>query len=359
VNVHQVLAGAGPHDGVTLIAGAYRGWFRRWGWGGCDHATYLAPGLDGAVISRERLEPAPGDVLVLHHSAAMPRLGELLALPNRKLLVYHNITPAAWLWEVAPLLAVQCAVGREQLLALLAGVDAAAAVSEFNAAELRAAGAGEVAVLGPLLSPGRLRDPGGGTAPHGGSPADGAGARVLFVGRLSPHKRQDELIRAFALYRRHHDPGARLTLAGDPITSAYGDRLRALAAALAPGAVRFERSLSDAELAARYRAAGAFACLSEHEGFCLPLLEALAFGLPVLARAAAAVPETAGDAALLLDGDDDLAVVAEGLRAVLEDAALRAELRRRAAARLAVHDPAVAAPRLRALIERVGAHRGP
>ncbi|MHB8656971.1 MAG: glycosyltransferase family 4 protein [Solirubrobacteraceae bacterium] len=352
-NVHQVLSGAGPHDAVTTQARAIRERFRSWGWGGGDHASTIAPGLGGAVERLDRLSPAPDDVLLLHHSAAMPRLEELLARPQRKLLIYHNITPASWLWDQAPLMAVQCAVGREQLVELVREVDIAGAVSDFNAAELVALGARETRVVPLLLELERL-----GAVPSCGLAGAEGGPTILFVGRLSPHKRQDEVIRAFALFRRHRAPDARLVLVGEPLTPAYRDHLAALAEALVPGAVRFESGLSDAQLGDRYRAADAFLCLSEHEGFCIPLIEALHFGLPVVARPAGAVPETLADAGLLVD-DDDLAVVAELLHLAVSDAPLRAELARRGAARLAAYAPERAAQRLGEAVEAAAAGPGP
>jgi glycosyltransferase involved in cell wall biosynthesis len=172
----------------------------------------------------------------------------------------------------------------------------------------------------------------------------------LFVGRLTPNKRQDEVIRAFALYRRHHAPNARLALVGEPITAGYADFIRARADELAPGAVSIERGLSSRELGDRYRTADALLCLSEHEGFCIPLLEALHFGIPVIARPEGAIPETVGDAALLV-GDSDLAVVAELLHLVVSDQDLRAELRRRGEERVRAYAPEAVAERLRAAVQ--------
>src|SRR5206468_540497 len=140
----------------------------------------------------------------------------ILSLPNPKLLLYHNVTPPTWLWEYAPVVAVHCALGRAQLPELVRSVDVAAADSAFNAGELEALGAARTEVIPLLVDRGRL---GAVTAPPPGPPT------VLFVGRLSPHKRQDDVIRAFAVYRDHHAPDARLELVGDPITASYLDYL--------------------------------------------------------------------------------------------------------------------------------------
>jgi L-malate glycosyltransferase len=342
VNVHQILSGAGPHDAITNEAFEFRARFREWGWGGGDYADRIAPGVNGGVAPLAGFEAAPNDVLLLHHSARTPRLAELLSLPNRKLLLYHNVTPAEWLWDYAPIVAAYCHVGRDQLHELVRGVEVAAADSSFNAAELRELGAHRTEVIPLLIDLGRLGSPS--ASPPAGPPT------ILFVGRLTPNKRQDEVIRAFALYRRHRAPDARLVLVGEPVTDGYADLIRALADELAPGAVAIERGLSPLELGDRYRAAHAFLCLSEHEGFCIPLLESFHFGIPVIARPEGAIPETVGDAALLTD-DGDLAVIAELLHLAVTDSELRAELARRAQARVAAYAPEVVAQKLRAAVE--------
>ncbi|MGI8411731.1 MAG: glycosyltransferase [Solirubrobacteraceae bacterium] len=348
MNVHQVLSGAGLHDAITTEALVFRSHFRDWGWGGSDHAARIAPGLGGAIAPMAKLDPGPDDILLLHHSAGTPRLHELLALPNRKLLLYHNVTPPSWLWDHAPLVAVHCAIGREQLPELIAAVDVAAADSEWSAAELRALGASATEVIPLLVDRDRL----GPTAAPPPESAAGPAERptVLFVGRLSPHKGQDEVIRAFALYRRHRAPDARLVLVGDALTPGYVELLVKLAQTLAPGAVSIESGLSESELGDRYRAAHVFLCLSEHEGFCIPVLEAFHFGLPVIARPAGAIPEIAGGAALLV-ADRDPAVIAELLHLAVGDHGLRVELRRRGGERLAVYAPERVAARLRAAVQ--------
>jgi glycosyltransferase involved in cell wall biosynthesis len=244
-------------------------------------------------------------------------------------------------------------VGREQLPELARSVDVAAADSAFNAQELEAAGATHAEVIPLLIDLSRL----------GPAPVDGTAAAripgaptVLFVGRLSPHKRQDEVIRTFALYRRHRAPDAHLRLIGDPISSAYLKYLHAIADQLAQGAVTFETGLSNAELGERYRTADVFLCMSAHEGFCIPLVEALQFGVPVIARPAGAVPDTVGDAAVLVD-DPDLAVVAELLHLVVSDVDLRGELQRRGRERVKAFAADAVAARLRAAVEATARSR--
>jgi glycosyltransferase involved in cell wall biosynthesis len=340
VNVHQVLSGAGPYDAVTTQALAFRALFGAWGWGGRDVAAEIDPRIGHRVAPLRALAPADGDVLLIHYSAYAPKLRGILELPQRKLLLSHNITPARWFWDHDPQAAVVCALGRKQLPEFAAAADVAAGVSRYNAREL-----GSETVIPILFDPDGLGAPAAHDPP--GPPT------ILFVGRLAPHKRQDAVIRAFELYRRRHAPDARLVLVGAPINARYEAAMRALAADLSPGHVTIESGLTPDQLAGRWRSAHAFLCLSEHEGFCIPLLEAFHFGVPVIARPVGGVPEVAGDAALLLDDGDGESVVAELLALAVGDGELRAELRRRGAARVAAYAPEPTARALRAALEEL------
>jgi glycosyltransferase involved in cell wall biosynthesis len=339
VHVHQVLSGAGPVDAVTTQARRWRERFTAWGWGGRDVAVHIDPRINGAVRPLKELRAAPGDVLLVHYSAYAPKLRSLLELPNRTLLLSHNVTPARWFWNFDAGIAIHCALGRRQLPEFAARADLVAGVSAYNAREL-----GSETVIPILFDPTAIGEPA--TAAPDGAPT------LLFVGRLAPHKRQDELIRVLALLRRHRLPDARLVLVGEPLNPRYLARLGDLAEELAPGAVAFEHGLSAAELAERFRRAHAFVSLSEHEGFCIPLLEAFHMGVPVVARPAGGVPEVAGDAALLA-ADRDPAVLAELVALAVEDEPLRAELARRGRARLPAFAAAETERRMRAALERL------
>jgi glycosyltransferase involved in cell wall biosynthesis len=348
VNVHQVLSGAGPYDAVTTQALAFRDLFKAWGWGGRDVAAEIDPRIGDRIAPLRSLDARGGDVLLVHYSAYAPKLRGVLELPQRKLLISHNITPARWFWDHDPQAAVVCALGRKQLPEFAAAADVAAGVSLYNAREF-----GSDTVI-PILF-----DPTGLGAPRAAGDAESWIAptepTILFVGRLAPHKRQDALIRVFELYRRRHAPDARLVLVGAPINWAYDASMRELAEQLSPGHVTIESGLTREQLAERWRAAHAFVCMSEHEGFCIPLLEAFHFGVPVIARAIGGVPEVAGDAALLLAAEDDESVAAELLALVVTDGELRAALRRRGAARVAAYAPAQTARTLRGALESLAA----
>jgi glycosyltransferase involved in cell wall biosynthesis len=329
MRVSQVLCAAGPVDAVTNQGFAWRRLFESWGWGGADYAEVLSPNMGRRTVRPLReLDPASDEVLLLHYSGYAPAVVRLLETPRRSLLISHNITPARYFWAHEPLEGVRCALAPAQLIELAQRADSVAGVSEYNARQLRSAGVGDVDVIPVLFDRSALGA--AGAAPDGPP-------TLLFVGRLAPHKRQDLVIRAFAEYQRHA-PGARLVLVGVPISPSFEQRLRTLADELAPGAVTFENGIASARLWDHYRSAHAFVSLSEHEGFCIPLLEAFHFGVPVLARDAGAVGEVVGDAGVLLDQGDDLATVAELIRIVVGDAELRTELRARAERRLQAYE---------------------
>jgi len=346
VNVHQVLCAAGPVDAVTHQGLAFRRLFQGWGWGGHDVAEVLAPGMDRSLVRPSRhLHADRHDVVVLHYSGYARGLGQVFTLPNPKLVISHNVTPARYFWAYEPVEGIRCSLAPPQLAELARQADAAVGVSEYNAAELRAAGAESAEVIPVLFDRSRLGEPG---------PVPEGPPTVLFVGRLAPHKRQDLVIRAFGLYRRHRAPDARLVLVGVPISPAFEASLRQLAEHVAPGAVTIETGIPFEKLLEHYRSAHALLCLSEHEGFCIPLLEAFHFGVPVIAQPAGGIPEVGGDAALLT-GADDLAVVAELLHLAVSDPELRAELRRRGESRLEAYAYDRTAARLRDTLTRLAA----
>ncbi|HET8645321.1 MAG TPA: glycosyltransferase, partial [Vicinamibacteria bacterium] len=209
--------------------------------------------------------------------------------------------------------------GRRELEAFAPRTELGLGDSEFNRRELEAAGFERTAVLPIVLD---LDAYGGPVSPVVRRLYDDGRKTVVFVGRIIPNKRIDDLIRTFALYQRHAEPHSRLLLVGDYRGhERYFDRLRELVASLGVQEVVFTGHVDHDELLACYSVADLFLCLSEHEGFCVPLLEAMVFGIPVVAFDAGAVRETLrGGGLLIRDKTPDL--VAELVHQVLTDEAL-------------------------------------
>ncbi len=331
---------------MTTQALAWGRMMRSWGVKGDVFAEALDPRLAGSVRPIARLQRSlqAHDLLVIHYTAYSRGLDAALNLPQRKLLVYHNVTPPELLWEWEPIVAARCALGRGHLREYAGRVDAAATATSFNAEDLRAAGFEGVQVLPALYFFDRDR-----LQPGAGGDRQDAASTVIFVGRLAPNKRQDELIKAFALYQRHREPDSRLLLIGGPVGQSYTEHLERVIVATGARNVALG-TRSQPELNDAYRAASVFVCLSSHEGFCLPLLEALHFELPVIAHHAGAVPEVLADAGILIE-DEDLPTIAELIDACVRDEELRAELRRRGRERLRAFESAETERSWRVLIE--------
>ena len=297
-------------------------------------------------FARERHSPQTWILYQLSTGSAMAHW--VLQRPEPKIVNYHNITPRHLLSRWSPAVGDEVTHGRDQLARLARVTELAIAVSGFNEKELVDAGYRSTAVV-PLFVD--LGGPERAAAASGERmPARGRGARWLFVGRLIPNKCQHHLIAALAAYRTLYDPGADLVLVGKSTFDSYTRVLHAYASELGlDGAVHFEGSVSPAALAAHYRAADVVVCLSDHEGFCAPLLEAMIHEVPIVAFAAAAVPETVGEAGLLLEAKSP-STVAAAVHRVLTDAPLRRHLVARGRRRAADFAPERTAERLREVI---------
>lgn len=266
---------------------------------------------------------SPDTVCLFHFSIGSAASRLIHRAPDRLVCLYHNITPGEWFLGFHPHLAGLCYHGRRELRAFAPRAALGLADSEFNRRELEAAGFARTAVLPIVMEEGALR---GHASPVSRRLFDDGRANLLFVGRVIPNKKIDDLIRVFALYQRRLQPRSRLLLVGDYRGhERYFDRLRELVEELGVEEVVFTGHVDDDDLRACYAAADLFLCLSEHEGYCVPLVEAMSFGLPVVAYDAGAVGETLRGGGLLLT-DKDPERVAEVVHRVLTDAGLRGRI---------------------------------
>ena len=273
--------------------------------------------------------------LLFHHSTGSAVAEAVLRRPEPLILDYHNITPASYVSRWAPAMREELELGREQLDALAPRSFYGIAHSSFSRRELEEAGLAHTDVVAPMFDMTDAAADPEVTEALGKERATG-GADWLFVGRLSPHKAQHDLIKALAAYRRLYDPRARLHLVGTALGADYPRALERFATRLGVAeGVRTPGSVSDEALVSYYRAADVFVCASDHEGFCVPLVEAMHLGLPVVAFDAAAVGETVGDGGLVLP-DKTPVRMATAAHRVVDDAALRGSMvhlgRRRAEA---------------------------
>jgi len=355
VRIDQFLPSFVPHDAIGNHVLQVRRVLRDSGVDSEIWAEHIHP----ALAREARPYPEFADsgigrgeaILVYHASTHSPMAAFLGARPERLVVDYHNITPARFFARWEPVAASSMELARMELGELTPRVELGLADSGFNEAELVELGYRRTAVQ-PLLIDFADYDiePKAQTMARLGRARRGGGARWLFVGRLAPNKCQHDVIGAFAAYRRIYDPAAHLTLIGGVTAQLYLRALQGLVAELELGdSVEVLPGCPFDELVARYRTADVFVCLSEHEGFCVPILEAMHFDVPVVAYRAAAVPDTVAGAGVLLDDKDPL-VVASAVDRVLTDNPLRSELAKAGRERVEEHSLPTTSKRLLATV---------
>jgi glycosyltransferase involved in cell wall biosynthesis len=284
----------------------------------------------------------PGDVLVYQFATASGLAPWLAGRTEILVVNYHNVTPpeeyAAW----DNGLARHQLLARQQLAQLARRSALAVAVSAFNQSELRQAGYAATAVVPPAAMLG-VRE-----GNHGAPPE--MGARWISVGRLAPNKALQLAVMALAVTRLHRDPEATLSVVGRPVVPAYTAALRAFIDAMGlHDAVTLRGACDDDTLAAAMADADMLVMTSTHEGFGVPVVEAMAQGLPVVANRAAALPDIVGDGGLLADATDPYAFAGAVAR-ILDDATLRARITDAGRAQVAALDLASAGDRLADLL---------
>ncbi|MEO8482074.1 MAG: glycosyltransferase [Acidobacteriota bacterium] len=332
--VHQILATLGYGDAIGNEVLGIRRALRHAGFDSEIIVETADPRLEDETIDyREMVDELTADDLLVHHFSLGSRASRTaFALPSRMMLVYHNITPPEYFLGVHDQLVRQCYHGRRELLPYRSRCDLAVGDSEFNRSELESLGFPRTAVL-PVVPDFAhldvepdvrvLRD------------YDDEWVNILFVGRLIPNKRPDNVIRMFQAYKSVYNRRARLLLAGSHGGfDSYLVQLHTLIAELGAEDVHILGQVTNEELTALYDVADLFLCASEHEGFCVPLIEAFHKRIPVLAYAATAIPATMDGGGVLYDTTDPRAVAAL-MQSVLESAAREADILARQDAALA------------------------
>jgi glycosyltransferase involved in cell wall biosynthesis len=322
--IHQLVAGFSNGDAISNEARVLRRMFRSWGY---DSSIYsevkrILPELRRDAINvsdlTETLEH--DDVAFLHLSIGSP-VNEVFANAScRKVILYHNVTPAHYFEMINKQTAFDLAKGRQQLKALANVAEINLADSQFNADELTELGYASPRVLPLVLELEKLND---GVDRRIMRRFNDGRTNILFVGRVAPNKKIEDLIRAFLYFNRTVQAKSRLINVGSFAgTEPYYYYLLAQTQDLDDDHVHFAGSVPQSQLNAYYRCADIFLCMSEHEGFCIPLIEAMAHDIPVLAFAAGAVPETLDGSGVIFH-EKDFPQVAEMLGHLTTDSGFR------------------------------------
>jgi glycosyltransferase involved in cell wall biosynthesis len=308
--IHQVLATLGYGDAIGNEVLGIQRVLRGAGYESdifVETAEYRLEDLTVDYLSLP--EASHPDNILIHHFSIGSRASRIAyALPDRMVLVYHNITPPQYFVDVHPTLVQLCYLGRRELGLYANRCDLGLGDSEYNRLELEALGFPTTGVL-PVV-PDFSHLSGSANYTQAGVFDDGW-VNLLFVGRTIPNKRFEDVIRWFHAYKRWFNPRSRLLFVGSHSGfERYLATLDELIARLGASDVHFVGHVSNEELVAYYDIAHVFLCASEHEGFCVPLLEAFHMGVPVIAYAASAVPATMDGAGVLVTDKDPVHVAA-------------------------------------------------
>jgi glycosyltransferase involved in cell wall biosynthesis len=306
--IHQLLPNLSYGDAISNQAIQIRDWLREAGYRSEIFVRHIDARVGDQCQRYESGAILPADGLIYHHSIGCEVTPAAVAHPGPKCLIYHNITPAEFFQPYRPEFARLLRHGREELWTLARSFPVSVGVSAYNAEELALHGFASPGVLPLVVDPG-----------HWSTPPDEALMRqlqdgkhnLLFVGRYAPNKCQHHLVEAFAHYLVL-DPEARLILAGngDPQDPYVQYLQRKIDYCAVQEHVIMSGHVTNAQLHAYYRTAHLFWSMSEHEGFCVPLIEAMWFDVPALAFRSSAVPETLSESGIVFDCKSDLTVIA-------------------------------------------------
>jgi glycosyltransferase involved in cell wall biosynthesis len=266
--------------------------------------------------------PSSGDITILHFALPSPLTDAFRNLRSKKVIIHHNVTSPGFFAGYSEEMVRIARLGREELRSLAGSVDAALADSAFNARELAEFGFREPQVFPLYVDFAKYGKPMNAFLHR--LFRDGR-ANILFVGRVAPNKKIEDLIKVAFYYKKFISPLVRLVIVGktSSLPSYYRSLVRlADGFLLSPEEIVFTGHVPDDELFALYNAADVFLSMSEHEGFCLPLVESMIFGLPIAAYDSTAVPDTLDGCGILLK-EKRVDRVGELLDAIVRDRGLR------------------------------------
>lgn len=320
--IHQFTAGFTPGDAISNEAALFRDIFRSWGYTSeiFSEESCIRKSAHNNVVDVDNCVVAADDIVLLHLSIGSKVNESFKTLKCKKVILYHNITPSHYFTLVNKQTESNLKRGRRQVEGLSQTADINLAVSKFNASELTELGYQNVEVLPLVLDFSMLTSK---IDSHMSGKLKDGKKNVLFVGRCTPNKKLEDLLQTFAYYQKTIEPNSRLIHVGSHAGSEhYYNILTGIVHELNINNVMFTGPISQPELNACYASSDAFLCMSEHEGFCIPLIESMLHELPILAHASAAIPETLDGSGVLMK-ERNYGLAAELLNQIIANEALR------------------------------------
>jgi len=324
-SIHQIVAGYNRYDAISNEARVIRNIFRSWGFEShiyCEQ-THIHPALKRDAEDISTCKPSPSDLTLLHLSVGSNANDLFASLKCRKAILYHNVTPPHYFDMVNNQTMNHLARGRKQMENLKNAAEINMADSKFNAGELKACGYKDVKILPIIPDTNELS-----TAPDKKTLKQYKDGRknIVFVGRFAPNKKIEDLVKAFFYFHKFVEPNSRLIHVGSfQGTEPYYYLTLTQVKELGLSDVHFIGSATPATLSAIFKSAHLFLSMSEHEGFCVPIMESMFHHVPVMAYSAGAVPETMDNSGVIFT-EKNYKPIAEMMGKLTENTPLRSSV---------------------------------
>ncbi|QLJ52190.1 MAG: Glycosyltransferase involved in cell wall bisynthesis [Candidatus Fermentimicrarchaeum limneticum] len=334
MEIHQTTPHLDTNDAIGNYITNIQKILIEMGFGSEVYTETNAAGLSSKTKNFRKLKDTDG--IILHHFSIGCEMNRFInSLPNKKIIVYHNITPPEFYLPYDVNVAYICKLGLDQLKKFKNNVIGSIADSEFNKRNLQEFGFEKIRVLPIPVDFNSLRTP---PNPEYYERFNDGCTNFLFVGRVVPNKKFEDVIRVFHYYNKYINSESRLLLVGSIQLRPYHEYLITLSKKLSIHKnVVFTDKISLSKMIACYKASDDLLCMSEHEGFCIPLLESMFFRIPIVAYNSTAVPYTLGDAGVLVN-KKDYEQIAELINIINSDKSLRRKIIKKQTERLKFFD---------------------
>jgi glycosyltransferase involved in cell wall biosynthesis len=314
MEIHQILPTISPGDAIGNDVIEIRDILRKWGYKSDIYAQNIHPKMNAKRYTDYKKVSSKDNLLIFHFSIGSEVSDFVKTLPDRKILIYHNITPHKYFIGINDYLANLLKTGRNELKSFAEITDLALGDSEYNRLELQELGFKNTDVLPILVDFEKYNNPNHKLLER----YEDDYMNILFVGQISPQKRQGDIIKAYYYYKCIN-PKSRLFLVGNyEVSERYYEQLQELVRRLKLKDVYITGRVDFKDMVAYYKLADVFLCMSEHEGFCVPLLESMFFDIPVIAYNSTAMPYTLGKAGILIK-EKNYEEIAEMINLLVED----------------------------------------
>jgi len=300
MQIHQFLTSYSYGDAIGNEALEIREYLRGKGYESNIFALHYHPRYANQIINYLEYDrfSHPENIVIFHFSIGSAVTRKFLRVPDKKVIIYHNITPFQFFLDYHRILAKDCYKGRVEFKTLVGKVDLALGDSHYNEQEMKNLGFSRTGVLPLVMNFSKF---GAAVIPILEELFDDGKTNILYVGRIIPNKRIDDILKIFHLYQAYFNPDSRLFIIGEYRGfERYLTALQKMSASLKIRNVHFSGHVPEEELISYYKLSHIYLHMSEHEGFCAPVPESFYLDIPVVAFDGGAVRETMGQGGILV-----------------------------------------------------------